>query len=47
MKRFRPEDMADLHPRLGERMARNSDDIRNRLEEAKRMNVDEMRQLQK
>ena len=40
-----PEDLAKLHPRVSERMARDSDEIRNRLEEARRMNVEEMRDL--
>ena len=35
------------NPLLGERLARGSDDIRSRLEEAKRMNVEQMRQLQR
>ena len=42
-----PEDLAKLHPRMSERMARDSDEIRNRLEEARRMNMDEMRELQR
>lgn len=47
MKNFRPEDVPNLHPHLGERLARSSEEIRSRLEEARRMNIDELRQLQK
>ena len=47
IRNFHPENLADLHPRLGERMARNSDEVRSRLEEARRMTVEDMRNLQK
>lgn len=47
IRNLHPENLADLHPRLGERMARNSDEVRSRLEEARRMTVEEMRNLQK
>lgn len=39
--------LIEENPLLGERLARGSDDIRSRLEEAKRMNVEQMRQLQR
>ncbi len=35
------------NPRIGERLAHGSDDVRSRVEEAKRANVEKMRQLQK
>ena len=45
---MRPEDLPKIHhERVGERMARSSEEIRSRLEEARRMNMEEMRQLQK
>lgn len=44
---MKPEELARLHPRLGERMARDSDSIRSRLEEARRLNMDELRELQR
>ena len=47
LKKLNPEQLAELHPRVSERMARDSDGIRNRLEEARRMNIDEMRELQR
>ena len=47
IRNFRPEDLADLHPHLGERMARSSEEVRSRLEEARRMTVEDMRNLQK
>ena len=47
IRNFHPENLADLHPRLGERMARNSEEVRSRLEEARRMTVEDMRNLQK
>ena len=42
-----PEQLAVLHPRVSERMARTSEGVRNRLEEARRMNVDELKELQR
>ncbi|CAI8042527.1 Nucleobindin-1 [Geodia barretti] len=42
-----PEQLPMLHPRVSERMARSSDGVRNRLEEARRMNIDELRELQR
>ena len=47
LQKLKPEDLARLHPRVSERMARESDEIRNRLEEARRMNMDELRELQR
>ena len=35
------------NPHLSERLAKHSDDIRTRLEEAKRMNIEQMRQMQR
>lgn len=42
-----PEQLAQLHPRMSEKVARDAQDIRNRLEEARRMNMDELRELQR
>lgn len=39
--------MMEKRPMFGDRMARSADDIRSRLDEARRVNVEEMRQLQK
>ena len=47
LKRMQPEDLPNVHAKVGERMARSSEEIRSRLEEARRMNIDEMRHLQK
>lgn len=47
LQKMKPEDLARLHPRVGERMARDSDAIRSRLEEARRLNMDELRELQR
>ena len=47
LKNLDPEQLARLHPRVSEKMARASDGIRNRLEEARRMNMDELRELQR
>ena len=47
LKDLKPEELAKLHPRVSERMARSSEGIRNRLEEARRMNMDELRELQR
>ena len=47
LQQLKPEELATLNPRVSERMARDSDGIRNRLEEARRMNIDEMRELQR
>jgi hypothetical protein len=47
LKQINPEQLAKLHPRVSEKMARDSEAIRSRLEEARRMNMDEMRELQR
>ena len=47
LKGLDPEQLAQLHPRVSERMARASEGVRNRLEEARRLNVDELRELQR
>jgi hypothetical protein len=39
--------MMENRPMFGDRMARGTDDVRSRLDEARRVNVEEMRQLQK
>ena len=39
--------MMENRPMFGDRMARSADDIRSRLDEARRVNVEEMRQLQR
>lgn len=41
------EEMMKNRPMFGDRMARGADDIRSRLDEARRVNVEEMRQLQR
>ena len=47
LKNMNPEQLAQLHPRVSERMARASEGVRNRLEEARRLNIDELRELQR
>ena len=39
--------MMENRPMFGDRMARSAEDIRSRLDEARRVNVEEMRQLQR
>ena len=39
--------MMENRPMFGDRMARSADDVRTRLDEARRVNVEEMRQLQR
>lgn len=39
--------MMENRPMFRDRMARSADDIRSRLDEARRVNVEEMRQLQR
>lgn len=41
------ERLVENNPHLSDRLAKHSDDIRSRLEEAKRMNIEQMRQLQR
>lgn len=41
------EKMMENRPMFGDRMARSADDIRSQLDEARRVNVEEMRQLQR
>ena len=47
LKQMNAEELAKLHPRVSERVARDTDGVRNRLEEARRVNLDEMRELQR
>ena len=39
--------MMENRPMFGDRMARSAEDVRTRLDEARRVNVEEMRQLQR
>ena len=41
------EEMMKNRPMFGDRMARSAEDIRSRLDEARRVNVEELRQLQR
>ena len=41
------EKMMENRPMFGDRMARGAQDIRSRLDEARRVNIEEMRQLQR
>ena len=41
------EQLVKDNPMIGERLAHNSEDVRSRLEEAKRANIERMRQLQR
>ena len=41
------EKMMDNRPMFADRVARGAEDIRSRLDEARRVNIEEMRQLQR
>eukprot|EP00731_Ephydatia_muelleri_P024774 Em0016g1045a len=44
---MRPEDIPGAHPRLADKIAREFPDLRGQFDEARRMNIDELRQFQK
>ena len=45
--KMRPEDIPDAHPRLADKLAREFPDLRGQFDEARRLNIDELRQFQK
>ena len=47
LRRLNLDKLGANHPLFGDRLARASDDVRSRLDEARRVNIEEMRQLQR